>query len=445
MRRSSSASTTPTRTSNIWTAAKAASVWSETHERRRRHQKGLTKNLANFTKQRKAEEKHTSAGRWRRSRMMEVRGVYQIEAANEIMRECYMKASDNNRLPANARQIFYVARPLIEERTDKPLSYQYFSQTLLPNYVNEHRECANWDVVYDDRGHFMEPHTDRVIGLGTLNVRHYVSRIAEPKFEHADFDPASVQTYGPSGNYGAVLYVEKEGFMPLFERVGLAKRYDIAIMSSKGMSVTAARELVNRICRSVPLLVLHDFDAAGIIIKDTLENDTRRYSYTSPPNVIDLGLNYNDIEDLQPEPHNSNISDERLEQAGIDQPAIDFLRDQRVELNAMTSRQLIDFVEAKLNQHGIQKVIPNAKTLASTYQMFAASDRLSEAFDELKEKLGDDSEAPIKAPEDLEAKIKAKLKENPDITWHRAVRLLVDPNAPDGEDDDCDWRPGERK
>ena len=395
--------------------------------------KGLTKNLANFTKQRKAEEKHTSAGRWRRSRMMEVRGVYQIEAANEVMRECYMKASDNNRLPANARQIFYVARPLIEDLTDKPLSYQYFSQTLLPNYVNEHRECANWDVVYEDRGHFMEPHTDRVIGLGTLNVRHYVSWIAEPKFEHADFDPASVQTYGPSGNYGAVLYVEKEGFMPLFERVGLAKRYDIAIMSSKGMSVTAARILVDAICTGIPLLVLHDFDSAGIIIKDTLENDTRRYSYKRPPNVIDLGLHYEDIEDLTPEPHSSNISDERLRLAGLDEAAIEFLSDQRVELNAMTSRQLIDFVEAKLNQHGIQKVIPNAKTLASTYQMFAASDRLSEAFDELKEKLGDDSEARIKVPDDLAAKVNAKLKENRDITWHQAVRLIVDPDAPEDE------------
>ena len=31
--------------------------------------KGLTKNLANFTKQRKAEEKHISAGRWRMSRI----------------------------------------------------------------------------------------------------------------------------------------------------------------------------------------------------------------------------------------------------------------------------------------------------------------------------------------------------------------------------------------
>jgi hypothetical protein len=402
--------------------------------------KGLTKNLANFTKQRKAEEKHAGALRWRVSRMTEVRGKFLIEAANEVMAECYMKASDNNRLPATARQIFYVARPLIEEQTDKPLTYAYFSQTLLPNFINEHAECADWDVVYDDRGHLTEPHSKRVIGLGTLNVRAYLSRVHHLKLEDADFDPASIKTYGPDGSFGAVLYVEKEGFMPLFKRVKLAQRYDIAIMSSKGMSVTAARELVNRICRaSVPLLVLHDFDAAGIIIKDTLENDTRRYRYTSPPKVIDIGLNYGDIAGLPSEPCNSNISDERLSKAGLGQDAIDFLRTQRVELNAMTSRQLIDFVEAKLKQHRIGKVIPDSETLAKTYQMFAASDRLSEAFDELREKFEDESEESIKAPDDLAAKVKAQLEKSEDITWHRAVRLLVDPDAPEApeyEDDE---------
>ena len=193
--------------------------------------KGLTKNLANFTKQRKAEEKHSSAGRWRMSRMMEVRGKFLIEAANEVMEECYMKASDNNRLPATARQIYYVARPLIEEQTDKPLSYAYFSQTLLPNFVNEHG--AGWDVVYDDRGHFTEPHTKRVIGLGTLNVRAYLSRVDRLEVGGSGFRSSSVKTYGPHGSFGAVLYVEKEGFMPLFKRVRLAKRYDIAIMSFK--------------------------------------------------------------------------------------------------------------------------------------------------------------------------------------------------------------------
>jgi hypothetical protein len=395
--------------------------------------KGLTKNLPNFTKQRKAEEKHSGAMRWRTSRMMEVRGMYLTEAANEVMEECYMKASDGGRLPATARQIYYVARPLIEERTDKPLDYAYFSQTLLPNYVNEHG--ASWDVVYDDRGHFTEPHIKRVIGLGTLNVRSYLSRMHPLKFEEADFDPASVKTYGPDGAYGAVLYVEKEGFMPLFERVKLGKRFDVAIMSAKGMSTTAARTLADHLCGRVPLLVLHDFDSAGIVIRDTLENGTRRYTYTNRPEVIDLGLGYEDISGLPSEPNNSRISDERLRQAGLGKAAIDFLRDQRVELNAMTSRQLVDFVEAKLKQYGIGKVIPDGKILVNAYQMFAASDRLSEAFEEVRGELSDESEGrPIKVPDDLVAKVEAKLKEHRDITWHRAVRLIVDPDAPDDED-----------
>ena len=99
---------------------------------------GLTQNLANFIKQRKAEEKHVSATRWRVSRMTEVRGMFLTEAANKVMQDCYMKVSDNNQLPAEARQIYYVVRPVVEELTDKPLIYSYFSQTLLPNYVREH-------------------------------------------------------------------------------------------------------------------------------------------------------------------------------------------------------------------------------------------------------------------------------------------------------------------
>jgi len=306
----------------------------------------------------------------------------------------------------------------------------------LPNFVNEHGR--DWDVVYDDRGHFTEPHTKRVIGLGTLSVRDYLSRVGRLKLAEADFDPASINTCGSDGSFGAVLFIEKEGFMSLFERVKLAQRYDIAIMSSKGMSVTAARNLVNSICRTVPLLTLHDFDSAGIIIKDTLENDTRRYSYTSQPNVIDLGLNYGDINGLPSEPNSSNISDERLSQAGLDQAAIDFLRNERVELNAMTSRQLVDFVEGKLKQHGIGKVIPGSDTLANTHRMFAASDRLFEAFQELQEKLEAEDQETIKVPADLRARIENLLKEKPDIPWHRAVRLCVDPDAKEDDDENDD-------
>jgi hypothetical protein len=228
--------------------------------------------------------------------------------------------------------------------------------------------------------------------------------------DEADFSQASVETFGPNGCFGAVLYVEKEGFMPLFERVKLAERYDIAIMSSKGMSVTAARDLVNHL--NVPVVVLHDFDASGIIIVDTLANSTRRYAYGCH-NVIDIGLQYGDIGGLADEPANCNISADRLAQAGLGQGAIDFLSGPRVELNAMTSRQLIDFVENKLREHGIKKVIPEKDTLEKTYRMFAASDRLSEAYDEMSEKLEKDEAAKeaIAVPDDLEVKIEKLLKE----------------------------------
>jgi hypothetical protein len=408
--------------------------------------KGLTKNLANFTKQCKAEEKQSSALRWRRSRMTEVRGEYLTEAANRVMRACYMKASDNNQLPATARQIFYVARPLLEKRTGKPLQYSYFSQTLLPNYITTHRdECRKWDVVYDDRGHFMEPHTERIIGLGTLNVRDYLEQIRSPKLKAASFSSASVETHGPAGCYGAMLYVEKEGFLPLFERVNLAQRYDIAIMSSKGMSVTAARTLVATICsrKGVPLYVLHDFDAAGIIIKDTLENDTRRFRYSHKPNVIDLGLQFDDIDDLDPEDYDCKIGRDRLEQAGVGDAAIDFLMDQRVELNAMTSRQLVDFVERKLNDYGVAKLIPGPDMLADAYRMFVASERLSEKFEELEDEVKEETNR-VEVPDDLRAKVEKYLKATREITWHRAVQLIADPDAPEHEDDDDDDDGGEQ-
>jgi hypothetical protein len=69
--------------------------------------------------------------------------------------------------------------------------------------------------------------------------------------------------------------------------------------------------------------------------------------------------------------------------------------------------------------------------------MFAASDRLAKAFDEMKENLEHEGEAPIEAPDDIEAKVKAKLREKRGITWHRAVRLIVDPEAPEDEDDEA--------
>jgi AAA+ ATPase superfamily predicted ATPase len=154
----------------------------------------------------KAEEKQNSAGRWRRSRMVEARGEFLTEASDAIMEECYMKASDNNTLSAHARQIFYVARPLLEERTERAVKYDYFSQTLLTAYFKNHKEkTADWDVVYDDRGHFLEPHSGRVIGLGTLAVRRYLGRVTKVTIRHC-LMTASCLVCPPNADIGSAFH-----------------------------------------------------------------------------------------------------------------------------------------------------------------------------------------------------------------------------------------------
>src|SRR5205823_398876 len=153
-----------------------------------------------------------------------------------------------------------------------------------------------------------------------------------------EFAERGFPTYGPRNRYGAILFIEKEGFMPLFEEVDLANRYDLAIMSTKGMSVIASRYLVEHLCaqQNIPLLVLHDFDKAGFSIAGTLQQSTRRYSFSRSFKIIDLGLRLEDIDGLESEEVEYQQSDEtlvaNLKANGATAEEIEFLRTGRVEL-----------------------------------------------------------------------------------------------------------------
>src|SRR2546430_5767516 len=130
----------------------------------------IEKGTRKWTRQKKAEEKYPGKVRYRHSRMTMERAMTQKAAAWKVLEQAYMAASANNTLPAMARQIYYQARPLIMKLTYvKELAYGYFSQTLLPDYIEEMGK-RNWNVVYDARGSFAEPHTNRRIGCGTVEV-----------------------------------------------------------------------------------------------------------------------------------------------------------------------------------------------------------------------------------------------------------------------------------
>jgi hypothetical protein len=377
-----------------------------------------------WTKQRKAEERHASA-RWRRSNIGLPRHTVK-DAAWHVMDRAYLQASASVTLPATARQVMYAARPQIQKDTGRQLDDQYFTQVLLPDYIEEHG--VDWDVVFDDRGHFAEPHTKCTIGLGTLSVRHYLSKIADIGFAKPSFAEARLETNGPQGCYGAILFVEKEGFLPLLNAVEIEKRFDIGVMSTKGMSVTAARQLVDEVCgdHDIPLLLLHDFDKSGFSIAGTFQRDTRRYKFRNKIKIIDIGLRIAAIDGLQSEPAFDKGSVEKrrrnLRENGASPQEIEYLLTQRVELNAMASDQLVAFVERKLTECGVKKIVPDQEHLAEAYRLFDRGRHIEQLVEEELKKLADADSA---VPGDLEQAVEEILAEHPTMRWIDAVRELV--------------------
>jgi hypothetical protein len=55
---------------------------------------------------------------------------------------------------------------------------------------------------------------------------------------------------------------------------------------------------------------------------------------------------------------------------------------QRVELNAMTSDQFVAFVERKLTEAGIAKIVPPKDQLGEAYRVFARSERIRTIVEE---------------------------------------------------------------
>jgi hypothetical protein len=388
-----------------------------------------------WTRTRKAEERSPASRSFRYSRMTRERGVSFKDAAAEIMEAAYLKASGNGQYPANARQIMYAARPHIQKVTGKQLESSYFTQTLLPDYIME--ADVTWDVVYDARGHFKEPHTNLMFGVGTLEVRDYLAKLHEPKVVNAALSKAGVATNGPRGNFGAILFIEKEGFDPLLRTAKIAERFDIAIMSTKGMSVVAARQLADEMCaeHGIPLLLLHDFDKAGFSIAGTLQRDTRRYEFRNSIKVIDLGLSLEDVEaNLECEYQHHPKADKatlmaNLRENGASEAEIEFMfRDfdrlrstRRVELNAMTSPQFVGFVERKLRENGVGKIVPDSDLLAKTFVSIEQGRRLAKVFSGLKRKATEE----IQAPKDLQRRVRKLLREKPHLRWDAAVAEVV--------------------
>jgi hypothetical protein len=403
-----------------------------------------------WTKQIKAEE------RGRRSRASR-EYIYSdrvnfTDVAHDILPAGYAHASGNGRYTVDKRQFYYAVRDKFFELTGREIKADYFSQTLLIQYMNQNpSETASWKITASPRGTLSIPNTGRKdirIPCGTVAIEEYLAHRGEecdPLSDIEEDDELFLDVQWPSlaegQRYQAVLYIEKEGFDPQLREARIADRFDVAIISCKGQSVTAARMYVDHVCRvggGVPLFVAHDFDKAGFEISQRLTtvsyhaiiNDLVKYEFQNKIKVLDLGLRLADVEEYGLKSETVRFKGGFARDSIATRAEQDFLRsNRRVELNAFTAPQFIEWIEHKLTwglkQFRLGKrLIPDDKVLENAYRRALVNASINMLFEELRDQLIEDAKA-AKLPKSLRKRVQAALKDPEAPAWDEIIYDLA--------------------
>ena len=186
------------------------------------------------------------------------------------------------------------------------------------------------------------------------------------------FAPATNYEF-PEFQFNKILYVEKQGIYPILEAAQLGQRYDMGIIAGQGYATEACRALFAKADkeRDYFLFVLHDADPYGYEIARTLREETRRMPGYKV-DVIDTGLGLEEALTmglLTEEYTRKKALPAGLKLTDLEHEYFEGQREynrswicQRVELNAMTASQLVEYIEGKLRQYGAtEKVLPSAE------------------------------------------------------------------------------------
>ena len=232
--------------------------------------------------------------------------------------------------------------------------------------------------------------------------------------------------------------------MEILTHSRIPERYDIAIMSTKGIPVKAACDLIYEMKKSnVSVFVLHDFDLDGFKIVRSLREGVR---LSQGSDVIDLGLRLEDIKELPSETvfykQKTNPQDYLIIDCDATEDEANFLvesgneyrnfRGHRVELNAMTSEQLLTWLELKFTEYGVEKYIPDYETLKKGYnrakylQFVKGELEMEDNKEYCKSQL---------APDHLTELVVKELENNPKLSWDEAVWNIAK-NIKDCEDEE---------
>jgi len=91
----------------------------------------------------------------------------------------------------------------------------------------------------------------------------------------------------------------------------------------------------------------------------------------------------------------------------------------------MTSRQLVDFVEAKVEERGVKKVLPDRDTLTKHSRRIIEQTLTRKALAEMAAEIAQQAEN-TELPADLAERVRRLLEERPEMSWDQAVAQILE-------------------
>jgi hypothetical protein len=267
-------------------------------------------------------------------------GAVEIEAASGYM--------------FNTRRLVYRIHDEVMRRTHRELTQNYFDRLLTE--IEAEQGDLHPLLIREARGNYSIPHLpDDAIPLGTQSVRSFRR---------------------PPWTFNKIIAIEKEDLRLMLRQARWDLRHDAFLTSAKGFNTRAARDVIDKIAETIePVRVfsVHDGDWAGTLIQHTLQNATlargaRKIEIidvgVQPWEGIALGLS---IEKVPVEFNKDGTSKRRAvgdyvrartDRAPNGETWEEWLQRSRVELNAFTSAELIDWLDRKMAEHDAGKLIP---------------------------------------------------------------------------------------
>jgi hypothetical protein len=337
-----------------------------------------------------------------------------LDEANE-------KASGGGRLRVAQRQLFYALRPLTKSMTGEELSYQNLEKILTEL---ESQRGPIRGMYRDSRGILYMPHGGGEIPVGTLSVERYVR---------------------PAFTFSKLLYIEKEGLFQVLIAAKWPERHDCALLTSKGYASRAVRDLIDLLVDPTPdnseevepitIFAIHDADGPGTMIFESLQEATAARPGRKC-RIVNLGLEPDEAMAMELEPESFTRKGKVAVAPYVDEYWRRWLQSNRVELNAMTSPQLLDWLDEKIAPYEDGKLIPPqpyldneidasvsklveqelTKTILETAGI---GERKAEAAEVLRPAMGDCIKTAAGA-------IKEALEKDPTLHWRAVARDLAE-------------------